>query len=94
MITIRSWMIVALLALVACSGKYKLDRAQVDAIVNKAEACKDVACAQAAMEELVKIQVEAGTSKNGVAAEDGEYIYKAKDLVKNAIGRIAQTNVH
>jgi hypothetical protein len=77
---IRSWVIAVVLVLGACGGKEKLDRAKVDAIVHKADACKDWDCADAAYGEVAHILVEGGKGK-GLAQEDIDYLFAAQKVI-------------
>jgi hypothetical protein len=85
---LRSTTIALLLALGACSGKYKLDRDKVDALQNQAIACKDPACAGAALDEIANILAESGNSPNGTAPEDTQYILDAMKVVRAKIDKL------
>ncbi len=82
-------MFAVVLALGACKGGHdKLDRARVDAIVHRADACTDVACAEAANEEMGKVFAEFGNTKNGLAEEDTKYMLDAGSLIRDKIARL------
>jgi|HubBroStandDraft_6_1064221.scaffolds.fasta_scaffold33406_2 hypothetical protein len=70
-----------------CNGKEKLDRAKVNAIVKKADACPDVTCARAAYDEVGSILAAAGRDK-GMAPEDTEVLFAAQKVIDAKIAAL------
>ena len=79
----RTWWIVAVLAIAGCKkGNDKLDRAKLDAIVHKADACKDAACVDAAFEEYKAVYRDQTNSSGGTSEDDMKYLTAAGDVIK------------